>query len=59
MSTVSAPLRTLLEKNTVWHWNEQQETSFQKLKTMTTNTPILQYFDTNKPLILSADASSK
>ncbi|CAC5395336.1 unnamed protein product [Mytilus coruscus] len=28
MSTVSAPLRTLLEKNTVWHWDEIQETSF-------------------------------
>lgn len=59
MSTVSAPLRTLLEKNIVWHWNEQQKTSFQKLKTMATNTPILQYFDPNKPLTLSVDASSK
>lgn len=59
MSTVSAPLRTLLEKNIVWHWNEQQKKSFQKLKTMATNTPILQYFDPNKPLTLSVDASSK
>ena len=31
MSTVSATLRTLLGNNTVWQWNEQQETSFQKL----------------------------
>ena len=59
MSTVSAPLRTLLEKTIIWHWNEQQETSFQKLKTMATNTPILQYFDPNKTLTLNVDASSK
>ncbi|VDI10628.1 Hypothetical predicted protein [Mytilus galloprovincialis] len=44
MSTVSAPLRTLLEKNTAWHWDEKQETSFQKLKEMATNAPLLQYY---------------
>ncbi|CAC5398870.1 unnamed protein product [Mytilus coruscus] len=56
---VSAPLRTLLEKNTVWHWDEIQETSFQKLKEMATNAPLLQYYDPNKPLTPSVDASSK
>ena len=59
LSTVSAPLRTLLEKNTAWHWDEQKETSFQKLKEMATNAPILQYYDQSKPLTLSVDASSK
>ncbi|CAC5421205.1 unnamed protein product [Mytilus coruscus] len=60
MSTVSAPLRTLLEKkNTEWHWDEIQETSFQKLKEMATNAPLLQYYDPNKPLTLSVDVSSK
>ncbi|VDH93047.1 Hypothetical predicted protein [Mytilus galloprovincialis] len=59
MSTVSAPLRTLLEKNTAWHWDEKQETSFQKLKEMATNAPLLQYYNPNKPLTLSVDASSK
>ena len=29
MVDVSAPLRKLLEKNTVWHWEKQQENSFQ------------------------------
>ena len=59
MSTVSAPLRTLLEKNTAWHWDEKQETSFQKLKEMATNAPLLQNYNPNKPLTLSVDASSK
>ncbi|CAC5366660.1 unnamed protein product [Mytilus coruscus] len=59
ISTVSAPLRTLQEKYTVWHWDEQQETSFQKLKDMATNALLLQYYDPNKPLTHSVDASSK
>ncbi|CAC5402739.1 unnamed protein product [Mytilus coruscus] len=46
MSIVSAPLRTLLEKITM-------------LKEMATNAPLLQYYDLNKPLTLSVDASSK
>ena len=31
-STTSAPLRMLLEKNTEWHWMDQQKKAFQKLK---------------------------
>jgi hypothetical protein len=59
MSEVSAPLKQLLEKNTLWHWDEQQQSSFQKLKIMTTNAPILRYFDPKLPLTLSVDASQK
>ena len=59
LSQVSAPLRTLLEKNVDWHWNEEQEQSFQQLKVMVTHTPILQYYDPKKPLTLSVDASHK
>ena len=59
MSVVSANLRQLLEKNTLWHWDEQQQSSFQKLKIMTTNAPILRFFDPKLPLTLSVDASQK
>jgi len=59
MSEVSAPLRLLLEKNTSWHWDEQQQSSFQKLKLMATNSPVLRYFDPKLPLTLSVDASQK
>lgn len=41
LSTVCAPLRALLEKNTAWHRDEQKETSFQKLQEMATNASIL------------------
>ena len=59
MSEVRAPLRQLLEKNTLWHWDEQQQSSFQKIKIMTTNAPILRYFDPKLSLTLSVDASQK
>ena len=56
MSDVSAPLRQLLESEAEWHWEEIQETSFQKLKQMTTETPVLVFYDPKEELILSADA---
>ena len=56
---VSAPLRKLLEKNTAWHWEKQQEDSFQQLKRMATSAPVLSYYDPKKPVTLSVDASSK
>ena len=34
MANVSAPLRQLLEKNIEWHWDKEQEESFNALKSM-------------------------
>ena len=52
-------LRTLLEKDVKWHWNEQQEHSFKTLKQLTTEAPVLKYFDPTKAIKISVDASSK
>ena len=53
MATVSAPLRELLEKNIAWHWDQEQEASFQRLKQMASSTPVLGYYDPSKPSTLS------
>ncbi len=58
-SQISAPLRLLTEKETEWHWNEEQEKGFQKLKDAIANAPVLSYFDLKKTTKLSVDASSK
>ena len=54
-SEEAAPLRNLLEKETEWH---SQEKSFQHLKSMVTNSPVLQFFDPQKSTRISVDASS-
>ena len=59
LSQTAAPLRILLEKETEWHWDDQQQGSFELLKQLTSETPVLKYFDPTKPVKVSVDASSK
>lgn len=59
LSEVSAPLRRLLECDTQWHWEEEQAQSFEKMKILLINAPTLKFYDVNKPVTLSVDASSE
>lgn len=59
LSDVSAPLRKLLEGDIEWHWEETQEKSFEHLKQLVTVAPTLTFFDVNKPITMSVDASSE
>ena len=50
MASESAPLREFLEKQVTWHWGQEQESSFQKLKQVASgfvySTPaVLGYYD--------------
>ena len=58
MSETSDSLRVLLRKDVSWHWEKEQKMAFRKLKEMATNTPVLQYYDPKKELILNVDSSS-
>ena len=58
-SQVSTPLRQLLKKDIEWHWTESKEKSFNSLKTLATQSPVLRYFDVHKPVKISVDASSE
>ena len=53
MANVNTPLRQLLDKKTKWHWDREQEESFNTLKSMVSWTPLRGYYNQ------LADASSK
>lgn len=57
LSAEAAPLRQLLKQNSDWVWDENNEKVFKKLKNMAIQAPVLKYFDPNKPITLSVDAS--
>ena len=59
LSHHTEPLRAMLKKDNVFHWEEQQTQSFQEIKTLiakANNTP-LRYYDRNLPVMVQADAS--
>ena len=58
MSDLTAPLRELLHQDVEWHWEEQQEASFKKVKEALALSPVLGYYDAKKELTLQVDASS-
>ena len=52
-------LRAILKKDNIFHWEEQQTRSFQKIKALIAkaNETPLRYYDRTKPVKVQADAS--
>ena len=59
LSHHTEPLRAMLKKDNVFHWEDQQTWSFQQVKTLIAkaNTTLLRYYDRNLPVTVQADAS--
>ena len=53
------PLRAMLKKDNIFHWEEQQTRSFQEIKALIAkaNSTPLRYYDRMKPVTVQADAS--
>ena len=59
LSTIDAPLRELEKSDALFHWDYPQKTSFEKIKQLVSQAPILQYYDVTKPVTIQCDASGK
>ncbi len=57
VSQLTSPLRELLKKNNAWTWNDVHEKTFNDLKKILMEKPVLQFFDMKSPITLSVDSS--
>ena len=56
LSQTSSCLNALLKKGIEWKWDNECESSFLKIKSMLTSSPILDHYDPKLPLTLVTDA---
>ena len=59
LSTLTAPLRELLKKDSEFTWNNSYGEAFNTVKQMVCKDTTLRYFDANKPVVIQVDASQK
>ena len=59
LSQHTALLRTLLNQNVQWTWTENHQKSFENLQSLVSSEQILQYYDPNRAIRISTDASLK
>ena len=45
LSTISTPLRQLLQDDILWHWTDQHSSAIQSIKKLVTQSPVLKCFD--------------
>ena len=57
LSTLTEPLRKLLNKDAVWEFSSEQIKAFESLKKMVTETPVLQFFYPKLNVRVGADSS--
>ena len=57
-STIAAPLYSLLQGDTKWHWGETERNAFASLKQTLTEAPLLCLYNKQLPITLACDASS-
>ncbi|CAH2108807.1 unnamed protein product [Euphydryas editha] len=56
-STITAPLRELTKKDSLFVWTKEHENAFQKLKDLITSAPALGFYNKNAETTLVTDAS--
>ena len=57
LSDLTAPLRSLLKKDTVFDWTSTHDNTFEQIKHAISETTTLAYFDSSKATVIQVDAS--
>ena len=57
-AAIKGPLHSLTRKDAVFHWSAECQTTFDKLKTLLTTSPITAFSDFSKAFSLYTDAST-
>ena len=57
VSTITAPLRSLLKSDTLFTWGPEQANALTKIKEILSTAPVLSYFDSTITSTIQADAS--
>ena len=57
LSDMTEPLRRLEDKNVEFQWLPQHSLTMNTIKKPLTKTPVLRYYDVNKPITVQCDAS--
>lgn len=58
LADITAPMRSLLRRDTEFIWDSAQNSAFEKVKEVITKSPVLSFYDPKKPLTLQVDASN-
>jgi len=56
-SSITAPLRSLLKKDSHWHWSHEHSKAMQDIKQAIARPTMLHFFDVAKPVLIQTDAS--
>jgi len=57
LTTVIQPPRVLTQEAVPYLWSVTQDSAFNKAKELISSSPVLAYYDLNKPVILQTDAT--
>ena len=57
MSTVTKPIRDVLKADISFHWDTEQKEAFASVKKILSTEPALAFYDVEKPVLISCDAS--
>ena len=57
LSETATPLRELIKKDEAFHWEDCHQKAYEDINQAISSPPILKFYDPNKPLTLTCDAS--